>query len=223
MRLMFHDQNYMNSQFVPISAWQNKPGVASPDTVAFSTSSWRYDVPWIMSARDTMQHRVQLLTTPTSAQRVAITHSGLGMFSARPYFLTGIIDLDDEIETQMDTRNYRNDGAEPIIVADTTVQISAPEDDDEPTGDLRNLLFNVKQIGNGTQARWFSGPDTPPAPLMPAVLSGMTTGQAMVHRFAGDGLLWEPGEGIDAEIRSLHPSADNLILWLSFVGYITIS
>lgn len=223
LRMMFHDQWYMNPQFLPIPLWGNKVVAAAPQ-VSVSTSAWQFDVPFVLSSRDTLTVGVQLAEVPTSARQVTVAFTGIGLLSGRAYFLTSTVELDNATQTKMPTTNFRNDGSEPILVAEGTVNVSAPIDDDDPTGDVRQLSLQVKQVGNGTNAEWFQGPiNIPAADLMPATLWGVRSGRAVVHRFPGDGLIWEPGEGISLDLQGLTASPPDVDVNIALSGYITIT
>ncbi len=224
LTMRFHDQWYMNQEFLPIPLWGNKVVAAAPQ-VSVGTSTWRFDVPFILSARDTLTVQVALAETPSSARQVTVTFTGIGMLSGRPYLLSATRLLDSDTATIMPTTNYRNDGSEPIIVSEMTANVSAPIDDQDPTGDIRQLSLQVRQVGNGTNADWFQGPINVDADLMPASLLGVRSGRAVVHQFPGDGLIWEPGEGIDIRLRGF-PTVEeipNVNVNIALSGYITIT
>lgn len=223
LRMRFHNQWYMNQDFLPVPIWGNKVVATSPQ-VSVGTSAWRFDVPYILSARDTMTIDVALGQMPASPRQATVTFTGIGMLSGRPYLLSSTIELDSTVKTKMPTTSFRNDGSEPIIISEGTVNVSAPADDPDPTGDIRQLSLQVRQIGNGTNADWFQGPiNVLGADLMPATLWGVRSGRAVVHQFPGDGLIWEPGEGIDMQIAGLTADPPNVNLNIGLTGYITIT
>lgn len=229
LRLTFHNQNYMNPQFLPVPIWSNKC-VAASDVITDGTASWRFDVPFVMSARDTMLVDIlATLATDETPQLPTVTLTGIGLLSGRPYLISGQQVLRSPQRTRLGTTFFRNDGGEPIIISDITVTISQPEDPLDPIGDIRSLALNIRQSGNGTNAFWCQGPATLPAgELMPATLWGVTTGRAVVHKFPGDGLLWEPGEGISVFTQALplvpgQPVETESILDIALTGYITIT
>ncbi len=226
LRFTFHDQNYMNSLFQPVALWGNVHTAPGSISQALSTASWHFPVPFVLGTRDTLENRVELDGVPASAQLVSISYDGIGMLSGRPYLLSNTVSLDDAQETALGTTFYRNDGSEPIIVASMTAQTTGPIDADDPTGDIRTLSLQVKQIGNGTQAKWFEGPITPTIDLMPAPLLGITTSGTLVHRFPGAGILWEPDEGLNVSVRALVPDNQSIEfsrLQIALAGYITIT
>lgn len=221
MRMQFHNQWYMNPQFLPIPIWGNKP-VAAPPQVSFGTSAWDFDVPFVLSSRDSMIVEVQLGETPASARQVTVAFEGIGLTSGRVYKIGTTREVSDATRTTLSTLSFRNDGSEAIVLSKGAVNVSAEADDADPTGDIRVLNINVKQVGNGTNASWFQGPITIGSDLMPAPLWGITSGRAVVHRFPGDGLIWEPGEGIGLELLGLTDDPPNVDVHVGLSGYITI-
>jgi len=225
MKLLFHNQAYMNPEFLPVPLWGNKV-VATAPQVSFGTSGWHFDVPFVLSQRDSLVVSVQSVDeNPPSAVVATVTFTGIGYVSGRPYILTGHRELLTGAETGLPTTSFRNDGGEPIIVTDMTTNLSSPIDDDSPVGDGRGLLLNVRQAGNGTNAQWFQGvvSTTPPIPNMQSTLLGVTSGRAVVHEFPGDGLIWEPGEGIDLRAQGLTANPPDAFLHVALLGYITVS
>jgi hypothetical protein len=224
LRLKFHDTYYMNPEFLPVPIWGNKP-VATSDAVSFGTAAWGFDVPFVLSARDTLKVSVQLNSTPPAeGVEVTVTMDGIGYLSGNPYRLSGKTVLTAEPKSALNPVFFRNDGAEPIIVSDMTANISSGLDDDDPIGDIRNLNVQVQQVGNGTNAEWFAGPDNQgTGTLIPAVLLGQRSGRAVVHRFPGDGLIWNPGEGIQLEALGLSEQPPNVTLILALLGYIVVT
>jgi hypothetical protein len=228
LRMIFHDQFYMNRQFLPLPVWGNKV-VAASDVVSFDTSAWDFVAngqPFVLSARDTLQVTVQLNGADPGqgeGRAVNVVVTGFGMLSKRPYVLNGQVTLEDLVAINLSTVDFRNDGSEPIVITDMTANISAAEDADDPRGDISELSLNIKQIGNGTNAAWFRGPATPiNLPNMPAQLCGVTSGRAVVHEIPGDGLIWEPGEGITIEAQRLGTAPFSSVLVLAFIGYTMI-
>ncbi len=222
LRLTFHDQFYMSRNFVAVPLWLSKC-VAAADLVTQGTSTWVFDRPVILSARDSLRIEVQLEEAPTTPRLVSVSFTGTGMLSKRPYFFSEDVELAGDGPIVLQTTQFRNDGAEPIALTDMAIHCGAEELNPVGQGDIRQLRLQVRQIGNGTQADWFQGPQTP-APLarMPAVLAGYSTGRAVVHRFPGKGLLWEPGEGITLDAQALDVSVQDLNLAVSLSGYIMV-
>ena len=58
-----------------------------------------------------------------------------------------------------------------------------------------------------------------------ASLLGVRSGRAVVHQFPGDGLIWEPGEGIDLRIQGFPDLEEipNVDVNIALTGYITIT
>ncbi|MHC4717521.1 MAG: hypothetical protein ACYS5V_11160, partial [Planctomycetota bacterium] len=201
LRMVFHDQFYMNRAFLPVPVWGNKV-VAASDTVSFATSAWDFvqnGQPFVLSARDTIEVDVQLndFADPDQAVPVNVVFSGIGALSKRPYLLNAEVQLTDLSVETMQPSDFRNDGSEPIVITDMTVNVGAEFGAADPQGDIRRVRLNVRQVGNGTNATWFVGPTNPLAvDRMQADLCGLTTGRAVVHELPGDGFLWEPGEGL---------------------------
>lgn len=223
LRMEFHNQYYMNPEFLPIALWGNTV-VAASQAITPATSSWMFPTPFVLSARDTLDVQVQLDAAPASPQRITVAFSGVGFLSGRPYFLSGDRLVTDGASTQLTTTAFRNDGSEPIIVTDGTVVVTAPEDSVDATGDIRAASLQVRQAGNGTNAQWFRGPTNPAIERMPAQLWGAWSGRAVVHTFPGDGLIWEPGEGIDLQVQGLTttPPPDARVA-IALLGYITVT
>ena len=221
-RLTFHDQFYMSRNFVPAPLWANKV-VAAGDANTQGTTSHIYDRPNILSARDSLRIMVQLNQTPASPRLVSCAVTGVGMLSKRPYFFSDTIEVSDQAPTQLSTEAFRNDGTEPVAITDMSFSCGAELDDPSAEGDIRQLRVQVRQVGNGTQADWYQGPRVPsPVERCPAVLLGYGTGRSIVHRFPGDGLIWEPGEGILLDMQALDPSVVGMTAGLSLYGYIAV-
>jgi hypothetical protein len=218
----------MNPNPLPLTLWGNKP-VAAPEAFSAGNAHWDFVAngqPFVLAVRDTMVVRVELQDTapPASAVPVYVAFHGVGALSKRPYIFTGSVLLADTSAVDISNPDFRNDGSEPVVITDLTVSVGGEVDNADPTGAIGRIRIGVRQVGNGTQANWFSGPQNlvPPAPRPQATLLGLTTGRAVVHQFPGDGLFWEPGEGITAEVRAL---VDDLeaVLCLAFAGYITVT
>lgn len=226
LRMVYHDQFYMNPQLLPLPVWANKQ-IAMPTPQGFGNSHWDFVAngqPFVLSARDTLTVTVQLQLAPQPDTTIPVNviFTGIGALSRRPYLLNGSVDLADVNETDLSTVDFRNDGSEPIVITDMVANIGG-QSDAAPAGDIGRLRFNVRQIGNGTGARWFSGPAVPVAiPNMPAVLAGVTSGRGVVHQFPGDGLIWEPGEGITIQTQSTIVGNQSVLV-LGLAGYIMVT
>lgn len=223
VRLKFHDQYYQSRDFVAAPLWLNKV-VAAASAVTQGTSGWTFDRPVILSARDSLLVQVELNTAPSVSREITVSFTGTGLLSRRPYFFSGAVNLDNANPTTIPTANFRNDGTEPVALTDMTVHCSADFDDQSGQGDIRYARISVRQVGNGTQADWFQGPTVPsPIERIPATLLGYTNGRALVHQFPGEGLLWEPGEGISFDMQSVSDAASGLDVGISLCGYISIT
>lgn len=225
LRLTFHDQYYQSRDFVPLPLWLNKV-VAAGDLVTEGTSAWTLDRPFVLSARDSMRVTVALEAPNddlNDTRRATVSFTGTGMLSKRPYFLSQSVELSDTTPVVLPTQGFRNDGAEPVAITDMAVHLSGETNAASAQGDIRRVRVNVRQIGNGTQADWMEGP-TVPAPLneCPASLLGVTSGRALIHRFPGKGLLWEPGEGVTMDAVALDPSVVDFELGVALLGYISV-
>lgn len=222
VRLTFHDQYYMSRNFVPAPLWANKV-VAAGDANTQGNSSLIYDRPNVLSARDSLRVIVQLNQVPTNGARlVSAAVTGVGMLSKRPYFFSDAVEINNVTQTQLDTSQFRNDGAEPVALTDMSLSCGAEVDDPVGQGDIRQLRVQVRQVGNGTQADWFAGPGAPIPDRCPAVLLGYGTGRTVVHRFPGDGLIWEPGERVILDMRALDASSEGLTVGFSLYGYVSV-
>lgn len=226
LRLIFHDQYYMAPVFAPVPIFQN---VINGGSIAVSQAqaSWRFARPFILSARDTMNVAVALEEDPgADERRVAVAFTGVGMLSRRPYFIESDATIGDLNQVILPTDNFRTDGSEPVIITDMTVNCSGLLTALEPLGDIRQVRVQIRQVGNGTNADWFTGPIgiTPPLPQCPAVLLGILTGRCVAHELPGDGILWEPGEGLDVEMVEL-PNVDaaGVRMAIGFFGYVSVT
>lgn len=240
LRLKFHDQFYMNKYasnpiagsqrqvFVPAPAWALNPTSAG-EIVSNGTSAWQFQRPFILSVRDTIRVDVQLDAAPTEEEigfHVTVSFTGKGVLSARPYFFAGMISVTDALRQTIDTESFRNDGSEPVMITNMTASIAGAQGVADPTGDISRLNIGVRQIGNGTNASWVSGPVNTPGlvpDLAPAIVLGQQSGRALVHRFPGAGLLWAPGEGIYPEIQSLAAEGVGTSMHIGLLGYISVT
>lgn len=223
MRMMWHDHYYQQREFVPAPLWHNKVVAAAP-ALSFGQSAWKLHTPFIFSARDSMDVRAQLRTAPETERDVTFAMTGVGMDSMRPYFKASTQTY-DAIDTPaaFDPEDLRNDGDEPILITDVTVHCSANDESNNPQGDIRVADISIRQVGNGTQAVWMNGA-IGVDDLCPAVLLGRTTGRALVHEFPGEGLLWEPGEGVKIEFQPLNTATatGTCIISVAIIGTIEV-
>lgn len=229
MRLIFHDTFYMNASFVPLPLWGNVP-VAPPEAIAQGISHWNLvenGNPFVLSARDTLVVTVQLNDATLADYPANLVLAGIGALSKRPYLFNSEAILTGPQRTNLNSVDLRNDGIEPVVITDITVTAGPTLTSTDPRGDISAISLNIVQSGNGTGAKWFIGPQTPPPPipLMPAQLLGFSTGRAVVHQFPGDGLLWNPGDGISVEVqtRPLRSDGSTPILCLALGGNIMVT
>jgi len=218
--LRFHNQYYQNPDFVPAPLWQNIVATATP-LVAESTACWKFIRPVVLSARDTLQVSIGCINAPSSPVPVNVTFTGVGVSSKRPYLFNGQFALSGTVMQIIPTANFRNDGAEPVLLTDMTVNVAGNLDSDDPEGDIRSIRVQVKQVGNGTSANWMVGPVNPPVLGVNAQYLGVYSGRVIVHRFPGGGLLWEPGEGIDV-LAKRFVGTNNVSLGIALAGYIAV-
>lgn len=223
-RFVFQDQYYQNRDFVAVPLWSNHVA-AGPEATSRATSSQIFFRPLILSARDSLRVEVQLepQPAPIDPREISVSFNGTGLLSQRPYFLSGSVTLDSEQPTIIDPVNYRNDGSEPIALTDWTVHAGAADTSVTGAGDVREVRVGIRQIGGGTREDFFRGPIVPAALVnMPASLAGVTKGRAVVHHFPGDGLYWEPGNGLRVEALALGAAADGLEVGIALHGSIVV-
>jgi hypothetical protein len=220
----WHDQFYMNPSFNSAPSWGNVHN-AGPQPIVVSTAAWKFPVPFIMSARDTLKIDCQALVSPPQDEpfQFQMNFNGIGMLSGRPYVLSGQVNLPDQQESALPTQYLRNDGGEPIVVVDGTANLSSPEGDLDPQADISQVAFNVRQIGAGTNAQWFQGPNNTGLPeLMPAHLFGVTMGRVIVHKFPGDGMMLNPGEAFSVAAQASKHDL-GAILNIAAFGYLIVT
>jgi hypothetical protein len=230
MRLMFHDQFFMNAQFVACSTWGNK-ATATPNPTDEGTAHWDFVAnaqPFVLSARDTLIVSVALQVAPAAGQSipVTVTFMGIGSLSRRPYMLQGTRDVTSLAPIDLSTVDFRNDGLEPIVITDMQVQVAGETRTAgiTPQGVLSNLRLNIKQVGNGTNTWWFAGPTAPiNQQRAQASLVGVTTGRAVVCQLPGDGFIWEPGEGMTIEVQPRTTLQIDPVLCVGLTGYIMVT
>jgi hypothetical protein len=246
--LKFHDQYYMNPpqavdiviggvttsilQSAPLPAWVNK-NVATSDMISRGCSSWRFPRPFILSTRDSLRVEVMTPYPIVSGRRVTVSFTGIGTLSRQPYQINGTATLLGNNTVAIDTEQYLNDGAEPILMTDMSVVAQPDTGDVNNVSDTRGIFLRVRQIGNGTGADWFQGPlnvQVPgtgvqlPSSSLGAINAGVTSGRAIVHEFPR-ALVWEPGEGIEVAAQSISSgqvSTENSVVQISMSGYIAV-
>lgn len=228
VRMIWHDQYYMARLPAPVPLWGNKV-TASPYALGRGFASTQFDRPVILSARDSLRFRVAIEgTMPQGAQYLLVQAGvhGVGLQSKRPYFLHSYQTVSATQVSNLPTADFRNDGAEPIALSEMSISC-AFDNDGDGGGDIRRVRVNISQLGNGTGREWMSTPligSPSPAPLgqMPASLLGLTEGRCVVHQLPGDGIIFEPGEGITLEGFSLDTSADGLDLMVGLSGWVAL-
>ncbi len=227
LRMMWNGQFYMNQQYLPVPLWTTEL-TSSPDYIGRPTSCWKHE-PFVLASRDTMVVSLQALVPAEDGESlpVTVTFSGVGMLSNRPYFFSGTRELSGVAPAVMNTEDFRNNGSEPVLIPDTSLNVG-PESgqDDNPTGDVRRVGINIRQVNNGTGASWFSGPTVPvPMTHMPGTLLGVTSGRAAVHRFPYP-ITLEPGDGFQLFSKNIATDASfqavDLDLQISLGGYILV-
>jgi hypothetical protein len=224
VRFVFHDAYYQTATFVEAPLWATKV-VTGPAGLSPGQVSYVLDRPVILSARDTLRVTVAL-ETPTDAETTmtaSVGFYGTGLQSKRPYFLSSKRELSTIVPQVMQGADFRNDGTEPIALTDMVVRLSSQSDNPVGAGDIRLLRVQVQQIGNGTGAQWFVGPQTPTVVSQCfGGLLGFTQGRMVVHQIPGEGFLWEPGEGITLEAVALDADAEGEILVAACGGFISL-
>lgn len=225
VRLVFHDQYYQSRDFAPCPLWANKV-TSAPQILGRSSVTHVFDRPVILSARDSIRVEVALEAIPETAQRASVGFHGVGLQSQRPYFLHSYRDLANTTPTTLPTADFRNDGAEPIALTQVVVQLAAPTTDPSGVGNVQGMRVAFRQLGNGTGRDWVVYPTIQatgtPLPQIPAHFLGFTQGRSVVHKLPGEGMLFEPNEGITVEAIGLDSSADNLQLGITLAGYIAL-
>lgn len=230
------------SQELPAVYTYNNTAAGTDPASALSQASWRFTdwgEPFVLHARDSLEIEVNLtdpeaditITTnqvgPVTAVinnplTLAVTFLGYGLQSMRPYALTSNVQRFEDTSTFLQVDDFRNDGDEPIVVTQMSAAIIGPLVSPVVSTDLRRLIFNVRQVGSGTNVRWFQGPIDPTViALMPADLVGCTTkALTTVHRFPYP-LLWEPGGGVDVDL-AITPN-NNGFYTTAFLGHIMVT
>lgn len=222
LRLRYHDTFYMNNLFVPAPAWANKP-VAAGSSTQQGTSSFIFDRPTVLSARDSLRVEVILeRIAPTTPRLVSVGFTGVGLLSKRPYLFSSTLELDSLVAGVFPAADLKNDGGEPVALTDMSFTCGAERDANDPAGDIRRARFQVKLIGNGTQSDWF-GTSAPGVSRCPGQLLGISTGRAIAHRFPGNGILLEPGDGLSAEANPLTGTLEGAEIGLALIGYVSVT
>lgn len=225
LRIKGHDTFYMSDLFTPFPLWHNVESGVS-DSVLRGTSVWKFDQPWPLASRDTIQVDVQLQNAPTANtnRRVGITFHGYGDKSKRPYQFPSYTTLTDVTSTQLPVDNLRNAGGEVVWITEMEVFCSAENTASNPAGDISQLLLSIRHLGSGTQRPWNIGPTVVVLPRAPALLYGPSMGRAIVHRLPKGGWLWQPDEGVQPEIFSFDTTRSVVEgVWLGMLGYMILT
>lgn len=229
MRLVGFDHFYQSKDLAPVAVWSNIP-TAAGDAVTPTTATWVFERPFILSARDSLEvtaiSETNVVIGIEDVVPLGVGFSGIGLQSKRPYFWQAEAELEGggqggtPLVATLSTDRYRNGGAEPVAVTDMVV--SVPLEPGIAYQPIRIARINARQMGNGTNEIWGTGPVG--LDQCPANLFGVSSGRNMVHRFPGDGLLWEPGEGIDLELAQLVGGAlpADLSVVVGLFGYVSI-
>lgn len=199
--------------------------LGASDVITRNSAAWKFERPFILSSRDSMEVRIQVTSGIGEGRQVQVTFTGIGAQSKRPYFLCGEATLTDTDAITMDVEQFRTDGTEPIVITDVVVTCGAYLDGEGlvggDQGDISLVNINIRQLGNGTGQWWAS--TTGAVPMVPALLWGISSGTAIVHRFAGDGLIWEPGEGLEAGYYAGQTETSFDINTGALFGYISVT
>jgi hypothetical protein len=238
LRMRNHAQWYMRQNFVAAPLWLNE-NTGQVANTARGSSSWTLPRPVILSARDAMAIRLKIdavCAFQGSIERrdVTVSMMGVGLLSSRPFFFADtktFLSTDAGEEKTLNPTNFRNDGKEPVAITDVSIYVSPGMTSDgtpieDSLGDVRYVGLQIQHLGNGTQSKWFQGPQGPLAvPYLPASLSGFRSGRCIVHRFPLDGLQLEPGDGVQVEATPLivdDEDPENFRLGVALMGYISI-
>jgi hypothetical protein len=220
VRLERYQEFYMNENRIRCPGWSNVL-TAPPYSVGNSVASCRFFQPLVLSARDSLTIVVEQVAqnqpilvdrvddepiTVDGGTGVTVTATGVGLRSGRPYQFGGFITFEENGPTtaQLDTAQFQNVGGEPVAITQMSLQVGPGTSTDVAQTnaarsaalfDTRLYRVQINQNGNGTGNKWCRGPSLPnPIVRMPASLFGTHVGNAIVHRFPGDGLTFEPGE-----------------------------
>lgn len=149
--------------------------------------------------------RLAVVTQPESPAIVAQV-TGVGMRSGRPYFYAAPArptnpGSNGPLVYTCDPGDLMNTGNEPVALVELTVNTNlvwttgGEAAVESLVSDTRFFRVQIQQQGNGTQSKFCKGPTFPtPMNRMPLPLLGTHLGDAVVHRFPGDGITLEPGE-----------------------------
>lgn len=226
LRVERYGDYYMNEQFIRASAWHNVQSAQPYNLAAGSVvhrffqplvlsgrDSLRVDFDAVFPGQTVFASAAPdaaLFTTNSDGDAAVVPDilvqvTGVGMRSGRPYLLAGPArptTSGGQTIFTVDPTLLQNIGNEPIALTRMTVvaNVAFSQTDGAVLGLLPNaqmFRIQVRQQGNGTQAEWTRGPTYPtPITRMPLALFGTELGDAIVHRFPGDGITLDPGEVI---------------------------
>lgn len=244
LRMTYHNQQYMNDEFLPCPLWMNKV-TATADPTGFISQSWDLtemtEKPFVMMHGDTVEFDVfGVADAADEPLLVSVSMRGIGMLSYRDRMFTGEAVVpagtQDGVRTRLPTNNYRNDGSEPILITEITLNYFDSEVELQPDVQEGRVFLQARRVGSGTNANWFSGPKTPIdlSALAPGVfdfridgmlaaLMGVSTGRAIVHRFP-EPWVWQPGDGLDEVAIAPTVTSPTIAqaIHVALTGYITI-
>lgn len=212
LRIAAQETFYPNGEHTLIPLMHNCQTAGS--TNPFS-AAWKFDKPFIMSNRDTLEIRVEknrATDFSTAPPAVGVAIDGYGLFSKRPYKMGAFEPVTTELTFRFNTEDLTNDNVEPIVITSICFSAGGDTADAAPNFSgprLRDFYAEVRIIGNATTAIWSSGPiqrnlqvDQPFFRRPPLQLYGLTQGRVAVHKLPGEGWTFQPGEGVDIEVQS---------------------
>lgn len=206
------------SRYSPLTAWANV-ATGTPVAVDAQYVAWQLERPFLLGPRDTLR-----VTAAANFPGLGVGFQGCGLRSKRPYFLWGQITASNTgVDFPLD--GYRNDSNEFIVVTEMSAAVTSTGfttvAGSPPSTLLSNAGIQVQQIGHGSQLEWFT---TPAGSELNAALLGITSGDCLVHRFPGEGLRLEPGQGFEPQLYSdISQQSYTGTIALGFFGYITIT
>lgn len=232
MHVEINDAFYQNERFVPLPLWHNVRVGGAP-VISPAISSIRFPRSFPLGQRQSFVVDVELEQVPDSARDVAISFEGVGRTSKRPYRFASVVSLSTTASTQFSPLDLRSEGVEVVDVHSMTLSVSAPIEDNDAAGDIRQMRLRIRQTGNGTQSKWDSGAiDSTGAPLpAPGVLWGTHIGRAIVHELpmtseTERGWLVQPGQGFKVRLQNFDTTRQETVaesVWVGFVGYVVIT
>lgn len=227
LRVLDHGSFFMNGDFIPLPLWHNQT-TAGPDVVSQSSATWRFDRPFRLATRDSVEVKVNLEFATATTRTVSATFEGYGEISKVPYIFTGDVSIAAADGTNVVTIPpdfFKNEGLEPVVITTMTLTCGPDDADTDPTGDIRDLNVSFRQVGYGTNQDWVAGPVTPVVfPRIPAVLCGLSQGRCVVHKLPAEGWIWEPGEGVTIQVEQLFtPGRAGEIVLIGMAGYILVT